>query len=581
MTQSQSPEYDAALARSAGDVWQYWVSQEGSRSLAGEFGWVPDALTRAGIAPAEPGSVHSFYIDLFSELKRIWVERSENRDATMTEFLDRLGTSNLARTQHIGLRRDITDEPSRNAFARECQRVGIDFERGLELLAKREALELKPLATNLFELGAIDPGRWLRPELFEHLGAEAISTARPLGAPADEPGQRTTTLESPGFWFDAHPAAIANVVLPALQSADSERAARLAHGLMAAGVHPWSGTEEIITRLRTELLHAVSGELEGKLAERPHMSPEPLRHALIDVWSTLIWKAIPDGWKPSDKVVAVAQYELACWRQRFENAAAKETIHHFERNRHGFETCVSILFTAKPLWDAIRPLVLALRALTTPAVASDLRYWQSRLFPTEDQVEHEASIDAPSRAPYGTPNPEKPDPPTPWNAIPETIVSWFHSEVAREQESDPELEDLRHRFARFCLDRLKPDKKLGRQIEPDPKWRIGFIRAASELRVNPRGTGHRTLHQVTRAESEDPAVRKEAQRAYEQMRRASGLGKMSPRMAFIRALACLLRAHLEALDAPVNEPGAQATIADMVRRTTKKLEEITPKDIWA
>ncbi len=575
--------YDPVHARSVRDVWRYWASQKGNYAAAMEFDWIPDAMTRSGIVPAETESAHEFYICFFLVLGQFWEEQSQDRNATATKFLDYLGKSNLVRGILTPPPPDVASEASREAFARECQDVGIDFDRGLEQLATVEAFDLPFIVANLFELGVIDPGRWLRPECFESLGAGADRTDRLVDGSDEGAVPQANVLESPKFWFDAHPGAIGTVLLPALRSTDAERVAGLTRGAIVAGANPWASTESII-ELRTALLKSMSDELNGRLAEHPHMSPEPLRHALVDVWSQLIWKVIRDEGKPSDKVVAIAQYELACWRKQFESASDSDTVRHFASERMNFETCVAILFTAKPLWDAIRPLILALRALNTPAVASDLRYWNARVWPTKDELKRARRAqkgDPGYISPYGSPSPEKPDPPMPWNAIPETTVTWFHSEAAREQDGDADLEDLRHRFARFCLDRLKFDKRLGRLVEPDPTWRIGFVRAAAELRANPRGKGHRTLYNVVQAESEDATVREAASMAYEQMLSPSGLGTMSPRTTFIRAYGCLLQAHLETLGISVEKKAAQATMDAMVRRTAKKIEEVNREDLWS
>lgn len=347
--------------------------------------------------------------------------------------------------------------------------------------------------------------------------------------------------------------------------------------------HP-SPDWETLVEWQRDLRFEIASILEKRIVEPPHKTPEAIRQAILEIWSEYRWDAIRRHDQPSSHVARIAQYELACFRARLQQANRHDAGHLIASRFHSLDTCTHILCIAKPLWDAMRPLVLILRASPAPCVAPDLRYWRSRTYPSHEEIVNADPLlksDSPGFiSPFGRPNPDKPDPPHPWCIIPDTLFSWFHAEVANEQETDEGLQNLRTRFARFCLDRLKYDKRLNRKVEPNARWRTGLIRAAAELRTNPRGTGHRILFNVMRDQSENEQVRMSAQQAYEQMRCTRGLDGMSPRRAVARALAQILWAHAESLGIEVDADRAHSTIHAMVRRTTKRIEEVTKKDLY-
>ncbi len=227
----------------------------------------------------------------------------------------------------------------------------------------------------------------------------------------------------------------------------------------------------------------------------------------------------------------------------------------FECERDHLNTCLLLLFQRGGVWLGIKPMLLGLRALAAPAVASDLRYWSE-----------------PDREPA----------PEPWNVVLEWPVNLFHAYVGGEQRSDPELLSLRSQFASFCLERLvdrwgkaerEQARRDGRQrtnddmIERSPEWRYAYVRAVSVLGVNPEGKGHRVLNTAAEIDP-DPDVREAAKHAYEQLRRGLGLpDDTSPRRAIMSALWWIRQGHLHGLEIKPDADGAQRTRMKELTRT--------------
>lgn len=214
------------------------------------------------------------------------------------------------------------------------------------------------------------------------------------------------------------------------------------------------------------------------------------------------------------------------------------------------DDAVFMLFEFGTLWEAWKPLLLAFRALSAPALSTELSFSENA--------------------------------PHPWSIIPSSIVMMFHHRARREQEGDPTLKALRSEFGQFCLDSLKTIKQrkstkgpLGQQgdpahlREPSADWRYGYIRALLELRINPEGDGHNVLRWVADHDP-DEEVKEAANKAYNEVRRGDRLGDMSPRRAILQAFWWLEQAHMLALGQSVDGPGAQRTREWMVRMTTEK-----------
>jgi hypothetical protein len=241
-----------------------------------------------------------------------------------------------------------------------------------------------------------------------------------------------------------------------------------------------------------------------------------------------------------------ASEELGRLRVLARQADTAEAKEKFQRRCGAFgyyDDLVTYVGTFGSIWEALKPLLLAMRALNQPGVAPDLRSWS-----------------------------EPPLDPVPvWSWIPSVAAGVLHAYAAEEEQHDPRLEDLREEFSTFCLERLKTGKEGG-PLEPSPIWRYGCIRALRDLRVNPRGRGHHILHH-TRRNDPDATVRAAAEEAYNALRHGEQLPEnRSPRRAILGALWWLRRAHFIELrgEAALDEPGALRTRNRESRRTPEK-----------
>lgn len=233
----------------------------------------------------------------------------------------------------------------------------------------------------------------------------------------------------------------------------------------------------------------------------------------------------------------------------------------FEWERDHIQSCLMLLYQFGGVWRGLKPMLLAWRALSTPAVARDLRYWQE---------------------------PDREAPPQPWADLIAWPINLFHVYVGREQSSDPELVRLRGELASFCLERLadrwnKTERDEARtkerartnddMLERSPEWRYCLIRAAGSLGVNPEGKGHRILKMTADLDPEAD-VRDAAKQSYEQLRRNVGLPDgVSPRRAIMSALWWVRQAHLLGLGIQPDPDGAQRTRVKELART-KETERV-------
>jgi hypothetical protein len=154
--------------------------------------------------------------------------------------------------------------------------------------------------------------------------------------------------------------------------------------------------------------------------------------------------------------------------------------------------------------------------------------------------------------------------------------------AGREQEREPDLERLRGEFGKFCMERLtdklsEADRKAAQanarprsnadMLEPSPTWRYAYVRAATALRINPNGTGHRTLHIAATIDPDD-SVKAAAREAEKSVRHRGKLPEnVSPRRAVMTALWFLKQAHMRNLGFKVDEDGAQRTRRQELTRT--------------
>jgi len=286
-----------------------------------------------------------------------------------------------------------------------------------------------------------------------------------------------------------------------------------------------------------------------------------------------------------ERLMRAANEELARLRPLFARAAPKQAYAYaagqghgllaegesrapweeFEWERELFETCVVLLYHLGGVWAGMKPLLLAMRSLACPSVASDLRYWS----------------ELPNPAHTGARG-NREQPPETWSIVPTVMINLFHACVGEEQAEDADLVDLRGQLAAFSLRGLadrwtakerEAAEQNGRQrtnddmLERSPDWRYCLVRAAMALHVNPEGKAHRLLHAASRLDP-DPDVRGVAHEAYEKLRRSKGLPEdVSPRRCVMTALWWVRQAHLLALGVEIDADGAQRTRVKELTRT--------------
>ena len=328
-------------------------------------------------------------------------------------------------------------------------------------------------------------------------------------------------------------------------------------------------------------------QLEDQLGERPQVSdPEDRRELFALVIESSRYRR-EDGaeWTPSRKVVAEAIYELALLRKRLPDIADLATS-----DRDALVHSSGILCLQADPWLLVRSLVQLLRAAPVPTLAPTLKYWRDAHVsswpmpnsPSQEdcdlardlEVDDERLKSLLDERVAGNVDSQKlfvgapPLPPEGWSLIPAELAYSLHNVVADAESSDQELRHLRTKFSRYLLDRLKPSESA---YERDHCWRIGCLRAADALQINPDNKGHRTVYVVADKDPHD-AVRETAAAVYPRIRRGGAL-HASPRRAVLNAIWELFRAHMLALGAVVDETGAAQTRREMIRRTTRPSKE--------
>lgn len=310
---------------------------------------------------------------------------------------------------------------------------------------------------------------------------------------------------------------------------------------------------------------------------------------LRNSWLWFAWCAYesdPGRWeklsvKEQEQILAAATHDIGKMRALLGRAKPRPTAsglsgqafghqalepwEEFEWEKGHFESCVMLLYEFGGVWRGMKPLLLALRAFTSPCIARDLRYWQDTSLHSQSPVIDELA-----------------QPPEPWASVPRAMVNLFHAFVGEEQSSDKELTRLRGEFASFCLERLtdrwkkaerESAEKTGRSrensdmMEPSPEWRLCLIRAAASLYINPGGNSHRILKKSAEIDP-DEEVREAAREAYEQFRRFKGVPEnVSPRRMVMSAIWWLRQAHLLGLGIQPDADGAQRTRTKELTRT--------------
>jgi hypothetical protein len=328
--------------------------------------------------------------------------------------------------------------------------------------------------------------------------------------------------------------------------------------------------------------------LEDRLGERPQASDPLDRRELFALAIEFSNYRREDGtrWRASRKVAAEAIYELALLRKRIPDIADLSTLDH-DMLKH----CSGILCEQPDPWLLVRSLIQLLRAAPVPTLTHTLKYWHDTHVsswplpnaPTKEDLElaRDAEVEIerfrlqPDEHIAGKGDLPKlfvykgaPLPPAGWSEIPKELAYSLHDVIADAESSDQDLCHLRTKFSRYLLDRLKPSEPT---YERHHIWRIGCLRAADALQINPDNKGHRTVYVVAEKDPHD-AVRETAAMVYPQIRRGGAL-HASPRRAVLNAIWELFRAHMLALGEVVDETGAAQTKREMIRRTTRPSKE--------
>lgn len=450
-------------------------------------------------------------------------------------------------------------------FSQACLREGVDFTAGFlgQVRSDRDAAQTRmmhlhragELVRFLQTYGLFDATPYIDLNQLEtrtrftdwSMGSLNADDLKQLEIECSDPA-------SPLFWMVVAPEAFEQHVAAHLPDLDDLSACRLTHALVGVTRRLMAPFTYVYPYQYALRLHQLCFDhLGGRLGSNIRSAPELLRRMWLRL-AVLPHRAEVTSLakEVQERLRAAADMEWGQLRAHLKHGERSMTTEHFQQQIPVLEAAAEILFQTGSLWDGMRPILLALHELRHLAVASDMRYWS-------DSWHRE-------------------DAPSPWNWIPETVVSLFHVFVRREQERDPDLMDLRSQFCAFCLERLKSRKGTESPIELDDRWRWAYVRCARELRVNPQGRGHHILHHAMKNDPDD-AVREESREAYAEMRHGPTLPRgLSPRRTITNSLVWLFQAHyltLASADMPIDANGVQRTREEMARRTAEPIRSST------
>ena len=228
-----------------------------------------------------------------------------------------------------------------------------------------------------------------------------------------------------------------------------------------------------------------------------------------------------------------------------------------------YDKAFYVLLSFASPWKRLKPLLLAFTEMTEQAVARDLRTWREL-----DSTDN---------------------PPAIYSRVPNWIeVAMYPQNLQTEIQKDPALQSLREEFAKFCLGRLRTNRKPKDSgytnkdfVEPRPVWRGCYVQALKVLGVNPGGRAHRTLFWLLKNDP-DTGVQEYARRVHRQVRHLDrnrpNLDKgASPRRPLFEAFWWLRQAHLITLGVKVDQPGAMRTRRKELHRTREKEDRYNRK----
>ena len=529
--------------------------------------WVAVALVSTGCVPGDDDAID--VLDrILADAFRGW-KHFDDKHATVLKLIQALRSfsgfprplySRSAKREDWDVKRD-----SCKHFVRECDNNGVDFAKALESIAKtgqsgpgaagNRAFELRSMAEYLCEAEVLDPRR-----LFE--SAKLVANAKAFGwwgggSSSQQVDEECCDPTSPTFWLNIGLEPFLKCMRAVFADASDEDAADFATGVVStlrrAGVQTIRDNDYSAPgRIR----RAVFQELDKRVGTRPREANASLRK----VWLRLA-NEVPDKYVSElgpDRprcLVAGADFELGQWRARIKKTSSENATNVFSEEFPWMNACADVLFSQTSPWSALRALLLVFRNLNQLAVKADVSYWER------------GEVDS--------------DVPAPWNQLPEAIVGVFHAGASQEQEKDADLSRMRTELCRFCLERLKSTEPGGPPKEPNPDWRLAYIWAARELRMNPDGSGHRVLHYVAEKDP-DAEVARFAREVYDEMRHRPSLPDgMSPRRAISNALIWLFQAHYLTLapdDQPLDTRGVQRTRDTIARRTAEPRKHSGPID---
>ena len=172
-----------------------------------------------------------------------------------------------------------------------------------------------------------------------------------------------------------------------------------------------------------------------------------------------------------------------------------------------YDTAFNILCTFASPWERLQPVLMVFTEMSMPAVPYDLKHireWpniERKCPPNTDLLSLRKLIEDEGESPF-----------QPYCKIP----MWFEEAIKRiEQDIWQEEEDsqkkhwreLREEFAKFCLERLEPERRS--------LWRQGYVQALKALRVNSGGRTHETLLRLAE-DDPDEIVREFAREAHKE-----------------------------------------------------------------
>jgi hypothetical protein len=480
----------------------------------------------------------------------------EARPGSLPLFTPHIAEAALSRCKLWRI--DLTDALSRQTNPEEAFNLITLLEReGLldaELIAKQAVQKLLDVPTSASLLG------WY---------------------PRESPFSLPAPVSDPVYWVRNDPLRFAQVLASALREAAAGDRPRLACGFCAvfAAAHPWVHSHDLwlkdpparmprLQNLRESINRGPSRHEEHSLTllrtafaefdTARRESAGPLDWDMGRAWMACYWMRCAGDCKEWEEDIRPIAAELALEQIGRLRQSLKK---HFQPNPapmparwvEQLRLCVAVAGEQGRWWDLLERLLLLFRHVGTPTVLSNLVYWREHSPRRADQT----SITSPDALPV------------PWNIVPRLIARTIHQAATALSESG--LQELRERFAEFCIDRLSSGKDRGKPRETSEYWRAAYIGALGEMRVNPRGKGHQTLHaMVLERIEEDADVKAIAKPVYDDIRRSKALpDNVSERFALFAAFLWLRQAHYitTAHSQPTGE--LNVNLVKEVRRTTE------------